>query len=146
MARDPKFAVSYYEKETRHAERKYGTDAPQALNFRQEYAVALHQIGENEKAEAELAAVIARRGSARDVGDEFARFAINSHAHVLYDLARFDEAEAEWRELAAECDRLLGADHPDAIEAHENHALTLARLDRVAEAEAEMAAGGCPGR
>lgn len=58
---------------------------------------------------------------------------------MLYALGRVDEAEREWRELAAECDRLLGADHPAAIDAHEYHALTLARLDRVAKAEAEIA-------
>lgn len=64
---------------------------------------------------------------------------LSSAPRVLYDLGQFDEAELEWREQAAECDRLLGADHPDAIEAHEYHALTLARLDRVSEAEPEMA-------
>jgi hypothetical protein len=87
MEGDPKFAALYYEKQTRRAERKYGTDAPQALNLRQEYAVALHRAGKSEKAEAELAAVIARRGPAADVGDKFARYALSSHAHVLYALA-----------------------------------------------------------
>jgi hypothetical protein len=35
IERDPGSAVTYYEKEARHAERKYGTDAPKALNLRQ---------------------------------------------------------------------------------------------------------------
>jgi eukaryotic-like serine/threonine-protein kinase len=74
-----------------------------------------------------------------DVSDEFTRYGKEWHARVLYALGRFDEAEGEWRDLAAECDRLLGPDHLDSIDAHENHALTLAMLDRVAEAEAEMA-------
>lgn len=139
IERDPEFAVVYYENESRRAERKYGIDAPQALNLRQEYAVALHRVGKSEKAEVELAAVIARRPPVPDAGDDFTRYAKTWHARVLYALGRFDEAEPEWRELAAGCDRLLGANHPDAIDAHENHALTLARLDRVAEAEAEMA-------
>jgi eukaryotic-like serine/threonine-protein kinase len=135
IERDPKFAVVYYKKESKRAERKYGADAPQALNLRQEYAVALYRIGQNEKAEAELAAVIARRDPASDVSDAFTRYAKIWHARVLYALGRFDEAETEWRELSAECDRLLGPHHPDAIEAHEEHAVTLARLDRIAEAE-----------
>lgn len=82
--------------------------------------------------------MIGRRGPAPDASDEFTRYAKEWHARVLYALGRYGEAEPEWRELAAECDRLLGTDHPDAIDAHENHAVTLARLDRVAEAEAEM--------
>ena len=139
IARDPAFALYHYDKQSRHASRKYGADAPRTLNVRQEYAVALHRNGESEKAEAELAAVIASRGPAPDVSDEFTRYAKEWHARVLYALGRFDESEREWRELAAECDCLLGPDHPDSIDAHENHALTLARLDRVAEAEAEMA-------
>jgi len=139
IERDPKFAVVYYQKESRYAERKYGRDARQALNLRQEYAVALHRIGCSEKAEAELAAVMASRDPSLDVSDEFIRYARTWHAAVLYALGRFDAAESEWSELAADCDRLLGPDQPDAIEAHENHALTLAQLSRVAEAEAEMA-------
>jgi hypothetical protein len=137
--RDPGFAVMLFEKESRRAERKYGAHSPQALKLRQQYAVALHQDGQNEKAEAELAAVIARRGLELDAGNEFTQSARFWHARVLYALGRFDDAEHEWREVAGECDRLLGADHQDAIDAHENHAVTLARLDRVAEAEAEMA-------
>ena len=136
---DPEFAVMYYENGSRRAERKYGADSPQALNVRQEYAVALHRTGKSEKAEAELAAVIARRDPTSNVGDEFTRYAKTWHARVLYALSRFDEAEPEWRELSAECDHLLGVNHPDAIDAHEYHALTLARLSRFAEAEAEMA-------
>lgn len=138
VEQDPGYAVMYYKRGLRYAERKYGPDAPQALNMLQEYAVALHRSGQSEKAEAELAGVIACRGPAPDMGDEFTRYAKEWHARVLYALGRYDEAEPEWRELAAECDRLLGADHPDAIDAHENHAVTLARLDRVEEAEAEM--------
>jgi hypothetical protein len=143
---DPEFALKYYSRAVKRAARKHGPDASQTLNLRQAYAVALSRNGDNEKAEAELAALIARRGLLADAGDgalehakEWLRHAREWHAHVLYDLGRFGEAEPEWRELSAECDRLLGADHPDAIDAHENHALTLARLDRVAEAEAEMA-------
>jgi eukaryotic-like serine/threonine-protein kinase len=139
IERDPGFALTYYEKASRAAERKYGVDAPRTLNLRQEYAVALDRTGESEKAEAELAAVLASRGPAPDMSDEFTRYGKEWHARVLYALGRFDEAEREWRDLAAECDRLLGPDHLDSIDAHENHALTLARLDRVAEAEAEMA-------
>jgi tetratricopeptide (TPR) repeat protein len=140
LERNPHFAVAYYKKESKRAERKYGANATQALNLRQEYAVALHRIGQNEEAEAELAAVIAARvDSSSGVGDEFTRYALTWHARVLYALGRFDEAEPEWRELSTECDRLLGPHHPDAIEAREEHAVTLARLDRVAEAEAEMA-------
>lgn len=139
VKRDPGFALLYYKKESRYVERKHGMDSPQALRIRTQYAICLHRTGQNEKAEAELAAVIARRGPARDVGDESTRTAMNWHAHVLNALGRYGEAEHEWRDLAAECDRLLGADHPDAIDAHENHAYTLARVDRVEEAEAEMA-------
>jgi eukaryotic-like serine/threonine-protein kinase len=139
IERDPEFALYHYEKQSGRARRKYGPDAPPTLNLRQEYAVALHRNGDSEKAEAELAAVLASRGPAPDVSDEFTRYGKEWHARVLYALGRFDEAEREWRDLAAECDRLLGPDHPDSIDGHENHALTLARLDRVAEAEAEMA-------
>src|SRR5215475_9320493 len=139
VERDPGYAVRYYKRGSRSAERKYGPDAPPVLNLRQEYAVALHRAGESEKAEAELAAVIARRGPTPNARDEFARYARQWHARVLYALGRYREAESEWHELAAEFDRLLGADHDDAIGAHENHAVTLAKLDRVAEAEAEMA-------
>jgi len=138
---DPEFAVKYYSRAIERAARKHGPDANQTLNLRQAYAVALSRNGENEKAQAELAALIARRELLADAGDgaveharEWLQHAREWHAHVLYALDRFDEAEPEWRELSAECDRLLGAYHPDAIDAHENHALTLARLDRVAEA------------
>lgn len=139
IERDPAFAVTYYRKETKHAEHKYGPDSSQALKLRQEYAVALHRTGKSEEAEAELAAVMARRGPAADDSDEFVRYAKSWHARVLSALGRFGEAEDEWRELSQGFDRLLGAQHPDAIDAHENHAVTLAQLDRFAEAEAEMA-------
>lgn len=139
LENDPEFAAKYYSRAIKRAARKYGPDATQTLNLRQVYAVALSRNGENEKAQAELAAVIARRELTADTSDGALQHAKEWHAHVLYGLGRFDEAEPEWRELSAECDRLLGANHPDAIEAHENHALTLARLGQVAEAEAEMA-------
>jgi hypothetical protein len=135
---DPEFAVTYYRTRWRRAERKYGAGAPQALNLHLGYAVSLHRAGDNEKAEGELAA-IALRAPASDVADVLTRHARQWHARVLSTLGRFDEAEAEWRELSETCDLLLGADHPDAIDAHENHAVTLALLDRVAEAEMEMA-------
>ncbi len=135
---DPKFAVTYYRTRWRRAERKYGTGAPQAMNLHLEYAVSLHRAGDNEKAEGELAA-IAHRAPTPDFTDVLTRYAQQWHARVLSTLGRLDEAEAEWRELSEICDRLLGADHPDAIDAHENHAVTLARMDRVAEAEMEMA-------
>jgi eukaryotic-like serine/threonine-protein kinase len=143
---DPEFAVKYYPHAIKRAARKHGPHANQTLNLRQAYAVALSRNGANEKAEAELTALIARRELMAGASDdavpharEWLRHARESHARVLYALGRFDEAESEWRELAAECDRLLGTHHPDAIDAHEGHAMTLARLDQVAEAEAEMA-------
>lgn len=61
------------------------------------------------------------------------------HARVLFDLRRFDEAELELRRLAEELDHLLGTDDQEAVEVHENHAATLAKLDRMQEAETEMA-------
>lgn len=136
---DPEFAVVFYSSESGRAERKYGADSRQALDLRQEYAVALHRIGKSEKAEAELATVIARRALMPDAGDEFMLYAKRWHAHALFALGRFGEAESEWRELSAGHDRLLGANHPDAIDAHEHHAMTLDKLERFAEAEAEMA-------
>lgn len=144
---NPEFAVKYYPYAIKRAARKHGPHANQTLNLRQAYAVALSRNGENEKAEAELTALITRHelmaGASDDAGPHarggWLRHARESHARVLYALGRFDEAEHEWRKLAAECDRLLGTDHPDAIDAHEGHAMTLARLDRVAEAVAEMA-------
>lgn len=136
---DPLFALAYYRREARYAERKYGPDTPQALSQRLECAVALHRAGDSVKAEAELADVLSRRGLGQELSDAFMRHGKQWHARVLEALGRWDDAEPEWRELAAECDRLLGPDHAVAIEAHENHAVALARLDRVAEAEAEMA-------
>ena len=41
--------------------------------------------------------------------------------------------------LSEELDRLLGTDDQEAVEVHENHAATLAKLDRMQEAETEMA-------
>jgi tetratricopeptide (TPR) repeat protein len=138
IERDPKFAVVYYDKESRHAEQKYGVDSSQALNLRQEYAVALHRIGQSKRAEAELAAVMSRREPGLDVDDDFIWYAMTWHARVLNHLGRFDEAEREWRHLAESCDRLLGPSHRDAVDVHEEHAVTLARLGQVAEALAEM--------
>ena len=143
---DPEFAVRYYPRAIKRAARKDGPDASRTLNLRQAYAVALSRNGQNARAEAELAALIGRRQRMIDAGDdaapnarEWLRHARDWHASVLYAQGRFDEAESESGELAAEYDRLLGADHPDAIDAHERHAMTLAELDRVAEAEAEIA-------
>jgi thioredoxin-like negative regulator of GroEL len=62
IERDPDSAVMYYKNASRRAQRKDGAAAPRTLNLRKEYAVALHQVGRNEEAEAELTAVIAERG------------------------------------------------------------------------------------
>ena len=139
IERDPESAVMYYKNASRRAQRKDGAASPRTLNLRKEYAVALHRVGRNEEAEAELTAMIAERGPMPNANDKSARSARIWHARLLYELGRFTEAEAEWRELSAEYDRLLGADHSDAIETHEEHAATLAKLDRLAEAEAEQA-------
>jgi Tetratricopeptide repeat len=83
--------------------------------------------------------VIARRELMADAGDGDLQIAKEWHAHVLFDLGRFEEAEREWRGPSEERERLFGAGHPDTADALEHHAVTLARLDRVGEAEAEMA-------
>lgn len=107
--------------------------------MRQDRAVALHRHGESEKAEAEFAELIACRELTAGPGDEALRHAKRWHARVLLDLGRFNEAEPELRQLSEESDCLLGTDHPDALDIHENHAAALAKLNRVQEAEAEMA-------
>ena len=109
------------------------------LNLRQDRAVALHRNGESDKAEAELATLIAERELTASPGDYAMRHARQWHARVLLDCGRFDEAEPELRRLSEECDRPLGTDDPEAVDMHENHATALAKLNRVGEAEAEMA-------
>jgi hypothetical protein len=70
MESDPEFAAKVRALSAKRAARKLGPDAKQTLNLRQDYAVALHRCGEYEKAEAELAAVIARRELTADAADD----------------------------------------------------------------------------
>jgi hypothetical protein len=86
IERDPESAVMYYKKASRRAQRKDGAAAPRTLNLRKEYAVALHRVGRNEEAEAELAAVIAERGPMPNANDKSARSARIWHARLLYEL------------------------------------------------------------
>ena len=75
IERDPESAVLFYKKKSRRAQRKDGAAAPRTLNLRKEYAVALHRVGRNEEAEAELTAVIAERGPMPNANDKSARSA-----------------------------------------------------------------------
>lgn len=107
IERDPRFAVIYYGKEARRAERKYGMNAPQTLILRQQYAVALHRSGKSEKAEAELAAACDRLLGA-DHPD-----AIDAHENHAVTLARLDrvaEAEAEMAGVAESLTAANGSD------------------------------------
>jgi tetratricopeptide (TPR) repeat protein len=139
LENDPEFAVKFYSRAIKRAARDHGPQSPQVLNLRQDRAVAWHRNGESEKAEAELATLIAQRELTADAGDYAVRHAKRWHALVLFDLGRFDRAESESRRLSEEFDRLLGADDAEAIEVHEDHAVALAKLDRMQEAESEMA-------
>jgi hypothetical protein len=91
------------------------------------------------EAEAELAAVIARRELTADAGDISLQLARGWHAQVLLDLGRFEEAEREWRRLSADGQRLLGPGHPDLLSAREHEALALDKLGRFQEAAAPLA-------
>jgi tetratricopeptide (TPR) repeat protein len=139
MQGDPEFAARAFFRLAARAERQRGPDAKQTLNLRQDYAVALRQSGQYEKAEAELSVIIARRELTADTADHGLRHAKLWHSRVLLDLGRFDEAEPELRRLSEECDRILGTDHPDSVDIHANHAVVLAELNRFGEAEEEMA-------
>jgi hypothetical protein len=61
LENDPEFAVKYYSRAIKSAARDHGPQSPQVLNLRQDRAVAWHKNGESEKAEAELATLIAQR-------------------------------------------------------------------------------------
>lgn len=89
MERDPECAAQFYSRHAARAARKRGPDARQTLNLRQDYAVALQRCGEYEKAETELAAVIARLELTADAGDSSLQLARGWHARVLLDLGRF---------------------------------------------------------
>src|SRR6202044_3545672 len=139
VVNDPEMAVEFYSRAIDRVTRKHGPGSLQGLNLRQDRAVALHRNGESEKAEVELARLIAQRELTASSDDHAVRHAKEWHSRVLFDLGRFDEAELELRRLSEELDRLLGTDDQEAVEVHENHAATLAKLDRMQEAETEMA-------
>lgn len=137
LRRHPGIAVNYCSGGLRGAVRRHGPDSRQALIWRQERASALYKLERYAEAEPEFAALTA---SSQSIGDDhLALIAMRGHAYSLCHLGRPEDAEAEYRTVADESDRLLGPEHPDAIRDRQAHANLLAELGRYAEAEKGLA-------
>lgn len=139
LRNDPVVAANFYHDDAVRLERLYGPDDHRVLVSRSNYAIALHKCGESAAGEAELAALIERQGEDWDPEEKFGRVLRAWHADILFDMGHFEAAEREWRMISDIDDRVLGSSDPESLDAHQNHAIALRKLERLEEAREELA-------
>jgi hypothetical protein len=136
--RAPRIATVFHDLEAARNSRELGPDHRATLRAQADHAVALSKLGELQQAEAELTEVITRLNSLPDDARLLADVR-RWHHHVLVQLDRVPETEADARFLAGSYARQLGPGHPDTLHWRQLTAAALWDAGRRDEATAEMA-------
>jgi tetratricopeptide (TPR) repeat protein len=117
-----------------------GEQHPDTLACRGNLALALHDLGRLDEAEAENRAVVAVRELVLGADHPDTLTSRGNLALVLRDLGRLTKARAEIRAVVVARRRVLGPDHPDSLASRNNLGLVLRDLGRLNDARAELRA------
>jgi tetratricopeptide (TPR) repeat protein len=117
-----------------------GPQHPDTLTCRGNLALALHDLGRVDEAEAENRAVVGVRERVLGPDHPDTLTSRGNLALVLRDLGRLTKAREEIRAVVAARRRVLGPDHPDSLASRNNLGLVLRDLGRPNDARAELRA------